>query len=135
LGVTTNALSSFMTRNLDISLSSEYDNYLDELFDALGQFKFGPRTTNEVRRYISICNEIAGNFESKEGYNTRIEILDRITVQKILPKIHGNRDTLNPIFVAMNILFDKEGLIQSKKKLEQMRKNVTNTGFANYFSS
>ncbi|MGP4972298.1 hypothetical protein ACTXIP_01450 [Psychrobacter alimentarius] len=135
LGVTTNALSSFMTRNLDISLSSKYDNYLDELFDALGQFKFGPRTTNEVRRYISICNAIAEKFDSKEGYNTKVEVLDRITVQKILPKIHGNRDTLNPIFVAMNILFDKEGLIQSKKKLEQMRKNVTNTGFANYFSS
>ena len=134
-GVSTEKLSCFMTSNAGIELSSEYDAYLDELFDVLGKFKFGPRTTNEVRRYISVCAKLHENFTSKEGYNTKTATLDRVTVQKILPKIHGNRDTLIPIFKGMKNLFEKEGLTQSAGKLEQMRKDVMSTGFANYFST
>ncbi|MAR92736.1 MAG: hypothetical protein CML06_17920 [Pseudomonadales bacterium] len=135
LGVSTEKLSSFMTSSADIELSSDYDAYLDELYDVLGKFRFGPRTTNEVRRYISVCSKLNDNFSAKDGYNSKTEILDRVTVQKILPKIHGNRDTLTPIFKGMKALFEKEGLIQSSEKLEQMRKDVMSTGFANYFST
>lgn len=135
LGVSTTKLSSFMTSNAAIELNSEYDGYLDELFDVLGKFKFGPRTTNEVRRYISVCAKLHEDFTAKEGYNTKTATLDRVTVQKILPKIHGNRDTLTPIFKGMKALFEKEGLTQSAEKLEQMRKDVMSTGFANYFST
>ncbi|GAB1257276.1 hypothetical protein NBRC116494_17780 [Aurantivibrio plasticivorans] len=135
LGVSTEKLSSFMTGSADIELSSDYDAYLDELYDVLGKFRFGPRTTNEVRRYISVCSKLNDNFSAKDGYNSKTEILDRVTVQKILPKIHGNRDTLTPIFKGMKALFEKEGLIQSAEKLEQMRKDVMSTGFANYFST
>ncbi len=135
LGVSTKSLSSFMTNNSDIELSSEYDAYLDDLYDVLGKFKFGPRTTNEVRRYISVCTKLNDSFIPKNGYNTKITKLDRVTVQKILPKIHGNRDTLTPIFKGMKALFEREGLAQSAEKLEQMRKEVMSTGFTNYFST
>ncbi len=135
LGVSTEKLSAFMTSNAAIELSSSYDAYLDELFDVLGKFRFGPRTTNEVRRYISVCGMLHDNFTAKDGYNLKTTILDRVTVQKILPKIHGNRDTLTPIFKGMKALFEKEGLTQSAEKLEQMRKDVMSTGFANYFST
>lgn len=135
LGVSTEKLSLFMTNNSDIKLSSDYDAYLDDLHDVLGKFKFGPRTTNEVRRYISVCAKLNDSFTPKDGYNTKTATLDRVTVQKILPKIHGNRDTLTPIFKGMKALFEKEGLTQSVEKLEQMRKEVMSTGFANYFST
>jgi hypothetical protein len=135
LGISTEKLSSFMTNNSDIELSTEYDTYLDDLYNVLGKFKFGPRTTNEVRRYISICTKLNDSFTPKDGYNTKIAKLDRLTVQKILPKIHGNRDTLTPIFKNMKALFEREGLTQSAEKLEQMRKEVMSTGFTNYFST
>lgn len=135
LGVSTEKLSSFLTASASIKPSSDYDAYLDELFDVLGKFRFGPRTTNEARRYISVCHSLIKEFKVKEGYKTNTAILDRVTVQKILPKIHGNRDTLIPIFKGMKILFEKEGLTQSAEKLEQMHKEVMSTGFANYFST
>ncbi len=134
LSISTMELSSFMTGCADIELSSVYDSYLDEIFDVLGKFRFGPRTTNEVRRYISICKELDKHFKAEEIYTTKTAILDRVTLQKILPKIHGNRDTLTPIFKGMKALFDKEGLVQSAEKLEQMRKEMMSIGFTNFFS-
>lgn len=135
LGVSTEKLSSFMTSNLDVELSSDYDEYLDELYASLGKFKFGPRTTNEVRRYIAICAKVSDNFSLHESYEGKVATLDRVTVQKILPKIHGNRDTLLPVFKSLKSLFEKEKLTESGEKLEQMRKEVMSTGFANYFST
>lgn len=135
LGISTEKLSSFLTGSATIGLSSNYDAYLDELFDVLGKFRFGPRTTNEVRRYISVCDKLHENFTAKDGYNSKKAVLDRVTAHKILPKIHGNRDTLTPIFKGMKALFEKEGLTQSAEKLEQMRKDIMSTGFANYFST
>ncbi len=135
LGATTESLSTFMTTSSDATLSSDYDGFLDELFEAMGKFRFGPRTTNEVRRYIAVCSLIKDSFELPENYSEKAAILDRVTVQKILPKIHGNRDTLVPVFKSLKALFEKENLIISNEKLEQMRKDVMNTGFVNYFST
>lgn len=131
----TKQLSEFMASGGEESLSADYDEYLDALYVALGKFRFGPRTTNEIRKYISVCTKIDSSFTLYQNYSDKAEILDRITVQKILPKIHGNRDTLMPVFNALKALFDKEGLTDSAEKLEQMRKDVMNTGFANYFST
>lgn len=135
LVASTKALSTFLTNNSDVELSAEYDEYLDELYESLGKFKFGPRTTNEVRRYISICSKVSHNFQPHKSYSGKVAILDRVTVQKILPKIHGNRDTLLPVFKSLKVLFEKETLTDSEKKLEQMRIDVMSTGFANYFST
>lgn len=135
LAASTKALSTFLTNNSDVELSAEYDEYLDELYESLGKFKFGPRTTNEVRRYISICSKVSHDFQPHKSYSGKVAILDRVTVQKILPKIHGNRDTLLPVFKSLKVLFEKETLTDSEKKLEQMRRDVMSTGFANYFST
>lgn len=135
LRASTKKLSTFMTDSSTIELSSKYDTYLDQLFDSLGKFRFGPRTTNEVRRYISVCEKIHDNFTTRADYNTKKSTLDRVTLQKILPKIHGNRDTLSQVFKGMKELFGQEELAQSAEKLEQMRKDVMSTGFANYFST
>lgn len=135
LGVSTKQLSSFMTGSANVELSFEYDAYLDELFGVLGKFKFGPRTTNEVRSYIAVCSKINEKFKARDGYDSKAAILDRVTVQKILPKLHGNRDTLTPILEGMKPLFKIEGLSESSDKLEQIRKDVMSTGFANYFST
>lgn len=135
LGTSTQTLSTFMTSNVDVALDPEYDAYLDELYDAMGKFRFGPRTTNEVRRYIAVCASIKDAFDVPDNYSSKTAILDRVTVQKILPKINGNRDTLVPIFKALKALFDKEMLVMANDKLEQMRKDVMNTGFVNYFST
>lgn len=131
----TKTLSDFMVSDQNIDLSAEYDEYLDELYGALGKFRFGPRTTNEIRRYITSCSRISQSFELHESYKGKVGTLDRVTVQKVLPKIHGNRDTLLPVFKALKTLFEKENLTESQEKLEQMRKDVMTTGFANYFST
>lgn len=135
LAASTKELSAFLTNNSDVELGGEYDEYLDELYTSLGKFKFGPRTTNEVRRYVSICSKVSNNFKPHASYSGKAAVLDRVTVQKILPKIHGNRDTLLPVFKSLKVLFDKEALTGSGEKLEQMRRDVMSTGFANYFST
>ena len=138
LEATTEKFSTFMTSSSNVGLDNKYDDYLDTLYDAMGKFRFGPRTTNEVRRYIAVCSKIASapkDFKFPNDFCDQASILDRVTVQKILPKIHGNRDTLVPVFKNLKELFEKEKLIISNEKLEQMRKDVMNTGFVNYFST
>lgn len=135
LEVSSTDLAEFMCENSSVELSAEYDGYLDDLFDVLSKFRFGPRTTNEIRRYISVCTKLGEKFQLDKDYLERAALLDRVTIQKILPKIHGNRDVLFPIFKGLSVIFEKEGLRRSSEKLEHMRKDVATTGFANYFST
>jgi hypothetical protein len=135
LETTTGSLSSFIATRSDAKLSNEYDEYLDQLYGALGKFRFGPRTTNEIRRYISVCAEISDKFKVHDSYDGKASVLDRLTVQKILPKIHGNRDSLMPVFKSLKTLFEEENLTDSTGKLEQMTRDLMTTGFANYFST
>lgn len=135
LTITSEGISEFISTQNDIGFDKTFDDYLDKLYGCLGKFRFGPRTTNEVRRYIAVCKKNDGNLKYPEGYNEKAKILDRVTVQKILPKVHGNRDSLLPIFDKLVKLFDTESLSESSRKLEQMKKDVMNTGFANYFST
>lgn len=128
-------LSAFLTSSSSRGVSSEYDDYLDKLYIALGGFRFGPRTTNEIRRYITACSKVEESFNLHNEFKGKRAVLDRVTVQKVLTKLHGNRDTLLPILKELKPLFEEEGLAQSLEKLEQMRKNVMSTGYSSYFST
>lgn len=127
-------LSEFLTASVD-GFDNSADQFLDELYDTLGKFKFGPRTTNEIRRYLSVCEKVCADFTIHDQFKGRSAVFDRLIAQKILPKIHGNRDTLQPLFKSLKVLFDREQLIDSNDKLEQMKKTVMATGFTNYFSA
>ncbi|MBC53914.1 MAG: hypothetical protein CMQ34_08780 [Gammaproteobacteria bacterium] len=135
LVATTTEIADFLGDNSKVELSSDFDPYLDDLFGALGKFKFGPRSTNEVRQYISVCTRIDSAFGTHASYKDKASVLDRLTVQKILPKIHGNRDALLPVFNALKTVFEREKLTDSNRRLELMRKEVMTTGFASYFSA
>jgi len=130
------SISTFITTQNTISLNKDFDDYLDKLYTCLGKFRFGPRTTNEVRKYIAICMEMENSktLTMPDGYGKKSNILDRVTIQKVLPKVHGNRDSLLPIFKDLKKLFNEEELHESSEKLDQMLKDVMNTGFSNYFS-
>jgi hypothetical protein len=129
------ALSLFLTDSYKIDGSIDFDQYLDELYVALGKFKFGPRTTNEIRKYFSVCRDVEKKFTTSEEYVKQSSLIDRVTLQKVLPKINGNRDSLISVFKELDMIFEKEGLGMSRSKLEQMKKDVLTTGFANYFST
>ena len=60
--------------------------------------EFGYRTATEMSRFISICDSLA------EGIMDRNTIVDAAIMQKLLPKLHGSRNKIEPILKELGRL-------------------------------
>lgn len=114
------------------------------LLDPCG-FSYGYRIINEVLDYI--CYSI--KFLKSDNWE---EILDGAILQKVLPKIHGNRRQLSDCLNAINTFFDGHEasyvygkktitaeatniqLISSRKKIEKMIEVLNYTGYTSFIS-
>ncbi|WJS05497.1 hypothetical protein [Roseibium aggregatum] len=130
-----NELAEYLAVTKGSDLSNQNDEFLDVLHNALGRFMFGPRTTNEVRRYFKSCEEIEAKFQTSASFREDDSVKDRAALQKILPKLNGSRDTLMPVLNNLKALCEKRNLTEAAAKVEAMKKEVTSNGFANYFSA
>lgn len=84
--------------------------------------EFGYRTANEMTMLVSYLSHF-GMSES-EAYDVAI-------MQKLLPKLHGSRSKLNKVLPTLIALCEKKYPI-SLEKLERMKKNAEENGFASY---
>ena len=64
-------------------------------------FEFAFRTTKEIRLYINAAEQLAKNASKTLKEEDYISLIDEQLVQKILPKIHGNRNQIG--LLLMNL--------------------------------
>lgn len=96
-----------------------------ELYDALEicGFEFAYRTVREVRKYVNAAREF-----DVEGYDLGRAIDEQI-VQKILPKLHGNRREIGDLLDELTKLCDGE---LSSAKIGQMKTRLANVQYASF---
>lgn len=96
-----------------------------ELYDALeGRgFEFAFRTVREVRRYVNAAHEFDG-----EEYDLHRAIDEQI-VQKVLPKLHGNKREIGDLLEELEVLCDGD---LSSAKIDQMKIKLANVQYASF---
>lgn len=88
-------------------------------------FEFAFRTVKEIRNYIAAAYELL----EKTEFNLN-QIIDEQLLQKILPKIHGNKKEIGQMLEELTGLCDKYSLVLSKKKIEQMKGKLAKVQYA-----
>ena len=112
----------------------DYDlKYVERIFGEVYEiiqengFEFAYRTVKEIRQYISAAYEIASN-------NTidLIEIVDQQILQKVLPKIHGNKKEIGQLLDRLEAFCAEEKLSESEKKITQMKGKLSKVQYASF---
>ncbi len=122
---------------MDVDLAPhdvDFDAFLDAVFECSGPYRFGPRVTNEIKRYLSVTDKIAASTGSPANFALSSEVRDRILMQKILPKFNGNRSQLGKVLEQFLSMKDIGSLGQTVRKLESMKKNLGPLGAVSFFS-
>jgi 5-methylcytosine-specific restriction protein B len=110
-------------KDLTIDRSKHKDTFV-AFFEALqaAGAEFGYRTANEMTTLVSYLMHFG--MSETEAYDVAI-------MQKLLPKLHGSRSKLNKVLPRLIELCQDKYLI-SLEKLERMKKNAEDNGFASY---
>ena len=95
---------------------------LSELYDILQKagFEFAFRTVKEIRQYLIAA------------YELEEEHLDIQILQKILPKIYGNRQQVGTLLEELKTFFEKEHFQQSLQKVAQMAERLSRFQFVSF---
>lgn len=109
--------------------------FLDGIYDILQEagFEFAYRTVKEIRQYF------AAAFELKEKEFNIIETLDEQIVQKILPKIYGDKKQIGKLLDGLEakcseITYDDTSVKMSLSlnKIKQMKNKLDRYQFASF---
>jgi len=95
-----------------------------DLLDKCG-FEFAFRTVREIKQYAAAAHEI------DNGFNI-VEIIDEQMLQKVLPKVHGNKKEIGGLLDELISICDAERLERSKAKLELMKGKLVNTQYTSF---
>lgn len=103
---------------------------LSELYDILQKagFEFAFRTVKEIRQYLIAAYELA---EEKESFTLNGH-LDIQILQKILPKIYGNRQQVGTLLEELKAFFEKENFTHSLQKVTQMAERLSRFQFVSF---
>ena len=93
-------------------------------------YEFAYRTVKEIRQYLGAAYELSTQWDESEMYN----IIDEQLLQKVLPKIHGNRKEIGSMLEEMETLCKQEGkeLKLSTAKIEQMKGKLAAVQYASF---
>lgn len=126
---------SFLSLAEEIQSDSDHINTDDsviitdifgKLYDALEKcgFEFAFRTVREVRRYINAAHEFDGeDFDLERSTDEQI-------VQKVLPKLHGNKREIGNLLEELATIC--EGKPLSTAKINQMKVRLANVQYASF---
>ena len=109
-------------------LTGEADAFR-QIYDILEEngFEFAYRTVKEICRYVYAANEIADAF----GYNMNNTVDEQI-VQKLLPKIYGNRRAIGDMLEKLAKLLEEKQYNLSLTKVRQMQRKLDNTQYVSF---
>lgn len=114
----------------------------DILVDSI--FEFAYRTTKEIRLYLNAAAKLAENEGKILEENDFISLMDEQLLQKIFPKIHGNRSQIGNLLNNLSNFCDGKtvkideksisgfNLPLSKKKIDRMIKQLETSQFASF---
>lgn len=111
-----------------VSLYEEEFKIIIAIFEQLkvNNNHFGYRVFNEISRYIL-------NFSGEEAiHNDLLEAIDLQVLQKILPKLNGTLEDLDPLLDNILIICEDNNLIKSAKKLKRMINELKTHGFTTF---
>lgn len=91
-------------------------------------FEFAYRTVKEIRQYIAASYEI---LEDKKSFNL-VAAEDEQLLQKILPKIHGNKKEIGQLLEELDTLCEQNGLKLSQEKIKQMKGKLAKVQYASF---
>lgn len=91
-------------------------------------FEFAYRTVKEIRQYIVASYEI---LEDKKSFNL-VAAEDEQLLQKILPKIHGNKKEIGQLLEELDTLCEQNGLKLSQEKIKQMKGKLAKVQYASF---
>ena len=120
---------------------------LERLFKLLTDsgFEFAFRTAKEMRLYLNAATKLAKNEEKELTEEKYISLMDEQLLQKILPKIHGNRNQIGSLLTNLYDFCDSKeiklsetekiigyDLPLSKAKIARMQKQLETLQFASF---
>ena len=112
-----------------VGLLNEIHDILDSFYTELEKFgfEFAYRTIKEIRLYtIATCMTAEGEIP------TATQITDIQILQKVLPKIHGNRKQIGDLLENLEKLAVDNNLENSLKKNQQMKDRLNRFQYASF---
>lgn len=107
-------------------------------------FEFAFRTAKEIRLYINVAYALAQNEGKTLDESDYVNLMDEQLLQKILPKIHGNRSQVGVLLKNLSDFCDSKtvkyndkdisgyNLPNSKIKINRMLKQLETTQFTSF---
>ena len=120
--------------NVDAEILDQVKLFLDDIYDELQEsgFEFAYRTVKEIRQYFAAAYEL-----QKDKFNLT-RTMDEQIVQKILPKIYGDRKQIGELLDTLEekckngIEDPSKEMNLSLKKIEQMKKRLDKYQYASF---
>lgn len=116
------------------TLDVEYiENVFSEIYDVIegSGFEFAFRTVREIRQYILASYALVEDIPSSNSFNLR-NVIDEQLVQKIMPKIYGNRKEIGTMLDDLHVMCEKYDFVLSKAKIEQMKGRLAKVQYASF---
>lgn len=117
---------------IDEQQISEIRNVFTSIYEAVEKngYEFAYRTVREIRQYLSVACELSDQWDDAELYHS----IDEQLLQKVLPKIHGNRKEIGTMLDELEAICKKneKELELSGKKIEQMKGKLAAVQYASF---
>ncbi len=111
---------------------TEIRNVFTEIYEITEKngFEFAYRTVKEIRQYLNAACELSGKWDDVEMYRA----IDEQLLQKVLPKIHGNRKEIGSMLDELEAICKRNGkeLELSRRKIEQMKGKLAAVQYASF---
>lgn len=99
------------------------------VYDVLNEngFEYAYRTVKEICRYLYASKELSVGDELDIH-----SAIDEQILQKLLPKIHGNKRTIGDMLDKLKKIFEDNNLYLSLAKIKQMQRKLENTQYVSF---
>lgn len=104
---------------------------ISNILDGSG-FEFAFRTAKEIRLYINAAYALAQNEGKTLSEEDYVNLMDEQLLQKILPKIHGNRKQIGTLLEKLETFCAEKSLPLSLAKVQKMKVRLENYQYASF---
>ena len=117
---------------VDEQQMAEVRNVFTAIYDITEKngYEFAYRTVREIKQYISAAHELSSQWDDAEIYRA----IDEQLLQKVLPKIHGNRKEIGTMLDELEAICkqNRKELELSGRKIEQMKGKLAAVQYASF---
>jgi hypothetical protein len=116
--------------NIDEEILAEAQRVFRKVYKITEKYgyEFAFRSVKEIRQYIVAAYEL---LENKTDFDL-LAAEDEQLLQKILPKIHGNKKEIGQLLEELDALCDQENLQLSGEKIKQMKGKLAAVQYASF---